>query len=73
MMQRSGGSKYLIDGAEDHRKHHFECAVKARDRVCQRPGMVGNGGGNPGMSELKEQRPTGSQKEDGLSVHLPRQ
>src|SRR5260221_7738152 len=43
MMQRSSGSKCLIDGAEDHRKHHFECAVKARDRVCQRPGMVGNG------------------------------
>jgi hypothetical protein len=35
------------------------------------PGVVGDGGGDPGISQLEEQCPTGSQKEDGFPVHSP--
>ena len=40
--------------------------MEARDGVCESLGVIGDGGSNPGMGELQEQRPTGSEEEDGL-------
>lgn len=45
--------------------------MKATDRIRKGPRVLGHGGGNPGMRQLKEQGTTGSQEDDGFSVDPP--
>jgi hypothetical protein len=45
--------------------------MEATDWIRKGPRVLGDGGGDPGMRQLKEQSPTGTQEDDGFSVDPP--
>ena len=45
--------------------------MEATDRIRKGPRVLGHGGGDPGMRQLKEQGTTGAQKDDGFPVDPP--
>jgi len=45
--------------------------MEATDWIRKGPRVLGDGGGDPGMGQLKEQSTTGTQEDDGFSVDPP--
>lgn len=55
------------------RRCRCRAAVRAAssDRIREGPRVLGHGGGDPGMCQLKQQGTTGAQKGDGVPVDPP--
>ena len=45
--------------------------MEAADRIGKGFGVLGDGGRDPGMRELQQQRTAGTEKDDGLAVDPP--
>ena len=45
--------------------------MEATDRIGKGPRVLRDGGSDPGMRQLKQQRTAGAEKDDGLPVDLP--
>jgi hypothetical protein len=71
VVQVSGSSKGTVERAEHHRKHNVKGSMEATDWIRKGSRVLGHGGGDPGMRQLKEQGTTGAQKNDGFSVDPP--
>jgi hypothetical protein len=63
-MQSAGRSQRLIARAKHHRENSVERLVEPANRISKSPGMLGDGCGDPGVCQLKQQGAAGA-KEDG--------
>jgi hypothetical protein len=72
-MQTAGCLEVLIKRAEDHREHGGEGTMKSADRICERLRVLLDGGDNPRMRELQQQRAACAQEDRALPVHTPGQ
>ena len=66
-----GGGEGLRAGAEEHGVDDAKSRVEAADGVVEEVGMMGEGGGNPGMGELQQSGSACAEKDGGLGVDLP--
>ena len=55
-MQSAGRSQRLIARAKHHRENSVERLVEPVNRISKSPRMLGDGGGNPGVRQLKQTR-----------------
>jgi hypothetical protein len=53
-MQSAGRSQRLIERAKHHRENSVERLVEPANRISKSPGMLGDGGGDPGVRQLKQ-------------------
>src|SRR5712675_3166277 len=54
-MQSAGRSQRLIARAKHHRENSVERLVEPGNRISKSPRMLGDGGGDPGVRQLKQQ------------------
>jgi hypothetical protein len=71
VVQLSGRGKGAVERAEHHREHNAKGSMEATDWIRKGSRVLGHGGGDPGMRQLKEQGTTSAQKNDGFSVDPP--
>ena len=71
MRGRIAGGERLSERAENHCEDVGEGPMKPADRICQAPRMLGDGGSDPGMGKLEQQRATRPQKYDRLPINPP--
>ncbi len=45
--------------------------MEAADRIGKGARMLGDGGSDPGVGQLQQQRAAGAEEDDGLPVDLP--
>lgn len=70
-MELAGGGEGLGSGAEEHGVDDAEGGVEAADGIVEKVGVVGEGGGDPGMGELEEGGSAGAEEDGGFAVDLP--
>jgi hypothetical protein len=66
-----GGLGGLRAGAKEHGVDDTKGRMEATDGVVKQGGMLGQGCGHPGMSQLQERRTPSTEKDSGLAVHPP--
>jgi hypothetical protein len=72
-MQSAGRSQRLIARAKHHRENSVERSVEPSNRISKSPGMLGDGGGDPGVRQLKQQGAAGAKEDGRLAVDPPSQ
>src|SRR5262245_14752429 len=70
-MQAARRLEALSERPEDHRENGAEGAMETADGIGKRVRVLLDGGGDPGMSELQQQRTARSQEGRGLPIDLP--
>src|SRR5262249_7490387 len=70
-MQAARRGETLLETAEHHGERDVKGAVEAPDWMRKSIGMLLDGGGDPGVRELHEQRAAGTEKNRSLAVDLP--
>src|SRR5262249_9235354 len=70
-MQAARRLEALSERPEDHRENGAEGAMETADGIGKRVRVLLDCGGDPGMSELQQQRAARSQEGRGLSIDLP--
>src|SRR5262245_62548801 len=70
-MQAARRLEALSERPEDHRENGAEGAMETADGIGKRIRVLLDCGGDPGMSELQQQRAARSQEGRGLSIDLP--
>jgi hypothetical protein len=71
--QSAGRSQRLIERAQQHRESSVERSVEPANRISKSPGMLGNGGGDPRVRQLKKQGAAGAKEDGRLPVDPPSQ
>jgi len=72
-MQSARRSQPLIQRAKHHRENSVEGLVEPANRISKSPGMLGDGGGDPGVRQLKQQGAAGAKEDSRLAVDPPGQ
>ena len=71
LIKLPAGLSGLRAGTEEHGVDDPKGRMEATDGIVQQGGMLGQGCGHPGMSQLQERRTSGTEKDSGLAVHPP--
>ena len=72
-MQSAGCSQRLIARAKYHRENNVERSVEPSNRISKSPGMLGDGGCDPGVRQLKQQGAAGAKEDGRLALDPPGQ
>jgi hypothetical protein len=73
LMQSAGRSERLIERAKHHPEGSVERSVEPANWISKGPGMLGDGGCHPRVSQLEQQGAAGAKEDGRLAVDPPSQ